>query len=249
MSFLRNRKSTTQCWKRAAEGEMLSAMHVRGGCSSTRQAEHPVEQEFAIPMKRLRMGGSEEQEEQDQQQREQQQQQQQQQELSLSGQHFFGDSMYQGLQFHDPLQHSPTGFLDQGDGLTTLVHEEDCAVPDEFPTEINVEVEAAENITAVHETSNSTSKRRNAGPKKKKVPATVSFTEPTASEVYWKMGEQYNVSYTSTGHCKEVSVLGFYLFKGSNFMATLGGKMYSRPHIPGTVKSVESCDLFDVIEM
>ena len=25
--------------------------------------------------------------------------------------------------------------------------------------------------------------------------------------------------------------------------------MYSRPHIPGTVKSVESCDLFDVIEM
>eukprot|EP00960_Hanusia_phi_P072755 767870-Hanusia_phi.AAC.1 len=287
---------------------ILSSMHVRGGCGSTRVAAELVGgEDFAVPMKRLRTGGSDGLENDVDQPR--------------SDHHdhpLFGHAIYQDFNFHNPMEQS----FHAGDAHVTtdeVRFTDDGAAPDEFALEINpedVSVDVnrceADNLSRLTPLSTSQpqmilqtqrrclhihgraasqqreclkmncSKNILARRNRKFLPQSgttlfvcvlaseisiYSITEPHTSEVHWRMvdfdmklfifspqSQGRNSQYLLCKHralqgslslgwdCRDsgsvlhVLHLGFYLFKGNNFIATLGGKMYSRPHIPGTVK-------------
>jgi Tfp pilus assembly protein PilF len=52
--------------------------------------------------------------------------------------------------------------------------------------------------------------------------------------VDWEAGQTYNVSYRAQGHCRllDGGYLGFYLYRDDELTATLGGRLYARPHAP-----------------
>ena len=52
--------------------------------------------------------------------------------------------------------------------------------------------------------------------------------------VDWEAGQTYNVSYRAQGHCRllDGGYLGFYLYRNDELTATLGGRLYARPHAP-----------------